>query len=378
MKILYNIAGTYRSGGMERVLANKSNWLVANGYEVVIATTDQCGRPSFFKLDSRIKCYDLNINYEKNNGTSLISKIIHFPYKQFLHKRRLKALIDVESPDLVVSMFCNDVNFITDIQDNSSKILEIHFSKFKRLQYGRKGLWKMVDSYLTKKDERLVRKFDRFVVLSHEDKSYWGEMKNIVVIPNALSRKKSYSCSSLLNKRAIAVGRYTYQKGFDRLIDAWKIVHEYCPDWQLDIVGEGEDKIVLENQIKNNKLENIVHLISPTLEIEHKYLESSLLVMSSRYEGFGLVLIEAHSCGLPTVSFNCKSGPSDIIQNGVNGFLIEDGDIKEMALKIVQLIKDEPLRMKMGERAYRGSIKYSEERIMKQWMDLFDEVSLRK
>ena len=138
MKILYNIAGTYRSGGMERVLANKSNWLVANGYDVVIVTTDQCGRSSFFKLDDRIRCYDLDINYEKNNNSSIWKKITQFPYKQYIHKKRLSLLLQKENPDIVISMFCNDVNFITDISNNSRTILEIHFSKFKRLQYNRK------------------------------------------------------------------------------------------------------------------------------------------------------------------------------------------------------------------------------------------------
>lgn len=375
MKILYNIAGTYRSGGMERVLANKSNWLVANGYDVVIVTTDQCGRSSFFKLDDRIRCYDLDINYEKNNNSSIWKKITQFPYKQYIHKKRLSLLLQKENPDIVISMFCNDVNFITDISNNSRTILEIHFSKFKRLQYNRKGLWKLLDIYLSRKDERLVRKFDKFVVLTSEDKHYWSPFKEAIVIPNALSYRNT-EVSSLKNKKAIAVGRLTYQKGFDRLIEVWRIVNKECPDWILEIIGEGEDRVSLEKQIEGCGLGSVIHISPPTLRVDKKYLESSLLIMTSRYEGFGLVLIEAQSYGLPTIAFNCKCGPSDIIQNEVNGYLIEDGDINGMAMKIIKLISNQSELNAMGNKAKENSVKYDESQIMRRWAYLFDQVLL--
>lgn len=373
MKILYNIAGTYRSGGMERVLANKANWLVNHGYEVVVATTDQCGRPDFFHMDERVKVYDLDVNYEDNNGSSLLNKLLKFPIKQRLHKKSLMKLLERERPDVTVSMFCNDVNLVAGLEDGSRKILEIHFAKLKRLQYGRKGLWGVVDRILTKLDEYRVEKYDRFVVLTEEDKKYWGPLSNITVIPNALTYE-GFEMASLNNHKAIAVGRLTYQKGFDRLIKAWTMIHEEYPDWQLDIVGDGEDYDLLKAMIREARLEDIVHLVPSTTDVKHIYLQSSLLLMTSRYEGFGLVLTEAHSFGLPTVAFNCKCGPSDIIQDGITGFLVEDGNIAQFAEKVVTLIKDETLRKKMGAAAYKNSGRFSEEKVMSKWVDLFNEV----
>lgn len=373
MKILYNIAGTYRSGGMERVLANKANWLVNHGYEVVVATTDQGNRPAFFYMDERVKIYDLGVNYEENNGSSLLNKLIKFPIKQRLHKKSLMKLLQRERPDITVSMFCNDVNFIASLEDGSRKILEIHFAKLKRLQYGRKGLWGVVDRMLTKLDECRVEKYDRFVVLTEEDAKYWGPLPNITVIPNALTYE-GLEVSSLNNHKVIAVGRLTHQKGFDRLIKAWTVIHEECPDWQLDIIGEGEDKDSLEAQIIEARLEDVVHLVQPTIDVKQIYLRSSLLVMTSRYEGFGLVLTEAHSFGIPTVAFNCKCGPSDIIQDGITGFLVEEGDVAQLAEKVIMLLKDETLRRRMGAEAYKNSERFSEERVMAQWVELFNEV----
>ena len=134
MKIVYCIAGTYNSGGMERVLANKANYLVRKGYEVVIVTTDQRGQKPFFSLDQCICCYDLGINYEENNGKSFVNKLIHYPFKQWKHKKRLSALLKELKADIEISMFCNDASLLPSIQDGSRKVLEIHFSRFKRLQ----------------------------------------------------------------------------------------------------------------------------------------------------------------------------------------------------------------------------------------------------
>lgn len=373
MKILYNIAGTYRSGGMERVLANKANWLARHGYEVVVATTDQCGRPDFFYMDSRIKIYDLDIRYEENNGSSLINKLIKFPFKQRLHKKKLMKLLEKERPDVTVSMFCNDVNFVARLKDGSRKILEIHFAKLKRLQYGRQGLWGVVDRILTKVDEFRVKKYDKFVVLTEADKKYWGLLPNITVIPNALTYD-GYEVSSLNNHRAIAVGRLTYQKGFDRLIKVWRKVHVACPEWNLDIIGGGEDKEQLEGMIRKEGLEGIVSVVPPTDNIAQEYLEASLLVLTSRYEGFGLVLTEAHSFGVPTVAFDCKCGPSDIIIDGVNGFLVKEGDIDQLAEKIICLLQDDDMRIHMGKAAKLTSANFSEEKVMAQWVELFNEV----
>lgn len=358
---------------MERVLSNKVNFLVAHGYDIIVITTDQRNQKSFFSLDSRVKCYDLNINYEENNGKSFFNKLLHYPIKQYKHKKRLSALLKQLKPDITVSMFCNEVSFLPEIQDGSKKVLEIHFCRFKRLQYNRKGLWRLADTWRSRDEQKIVSHYDRFVTLTNEDNKYWGNIANSLVIPNA----QTFRCAdrAVLNqKKVIAVGRYTYQKGFDLLIHAWKIVAQQRPDWKLSIVGDGELREYLDNLIKEEQLQHSVELSPVTTNIEQIYKDASILVMSSRYEGFGMVLLEAQTVGLPTISFDCKCGPSEIIVNGENGYLIEEGDIEGMAQRVLQLIENEALRKRMGENAYNNALRFSEDVVMSKWERLFKEV----
>ncbi len=373
MKIIYCIAGTCHSGGMERVLANKANYLTGHGYEVVIVTTDQQGLPPFFPLAEQIRCIDLGINYEENNGKSFANKLLHYPLKQYRHQKRLPAILKREKPDITVSMFCNDAGFITRINDGSKKVLEIHFSKFKRLQYNRKGLWRLADLWRSRQDEKTVRRFDKFVVLTEEDKGYWGNLPNITVIPNANTFATSQA-AALENKKVIAIGRYTYQKGFERLIEAWNILSPGFPGWKLDIIGNGEERDKLQDLIHAYHLDGQVTLVSPTKSIDKVYLDASVLVMSSRYEGLPMVLLEAQAFGLPIVSFACKCGPKDIVANGETGFLVEENDIEGLARQLVKVMKDKNLRKQMGRKAKEASLRYAEDAVMAKWTALFDSL----
>ena len=376
MKILYCIACTCHSGGMERVLANKANYLARHGYEIVVVTTDQRGARPFFLLEPGIRCIDLGINYDENNGKSFLNKLLHYPLKQCRHKKRLKAVLMTERPDVTVSMFNNDAGFIPGIKDGSAKLLEIHFSKFKRLQYGRKGVWKLADWWRSKQDEKTVRKFDRFVVLTEEDKAYWGNLPNIMVIPNAISGIPAET-ALLENKKVIAVGRYAYQKGFERLVDAWYLLASRFPDWKLDIIGDGEERPLLEQRIHFYGLDRQVTLTRPTQEIGKVYQEASILASSSRYEGLPMVLLEAQAFGLPTVAFQCKCGPKDIVSDGINGYLVPEGDIAGMAQRLEILMKDEALRKRMGLKAKESALRFNEEVIMKKWMYTFQTLKER-
>ena len=376
MKIIYCIACTCHSGGMERVLTNKANYLARHGYEIVVVTTDQRGKQPFFPLEPSIRSIDLGINYDENNDKSFLNKLLHYPVKQALHRKRLKAVLMKERPNVTVSMFNNDAGFIPGIKDGSAKLLEIHFSKFKRLQYGRKGLWRLADRWRSKQDEKTVRKFDRFVVLTEEDKAYWGNLPNIMVIPNAISGIPA-GTALLENKRVIAVGRYTFQKGFERLVDAWHLLASRFPDWKLDIIGEGEERPLLEQRIHFYGLDGQVTLTRPTQEIGKVYQEASILASSSRYEGLPMVLLEAQAFGLPIVAFQCKCGPKDIVSDGMNGYLVPEGDTAGMAQRLEILMKDEALRKRMGLKAKESALRFNEEVIMKKWMYTFQTLKER-
>lgn len=356
---------------MERVLSNKANYLVRLGHEVTIITTDQKGRPSFYDLHPDIKCIDLGINYTEDLDKGLLFRIMSFFFKQKKHRRLLESHLKSLRADIVVSMFDNDVGFVPKIKDGSKKVVEIHFSRFKRLQYGRKGLMGWIDKVRSGRDLKIVKRYDRFVVLTEEDKNYWGALDNIVVIPNANSFESDEK-SSLMHKQVIAVGRYDYQKGFDDLIHIWKRVISEAPGWKLKIYGHGPLKEVFEALIDGLGLQESIELAAPVRNIKEAYLNSSILVMTSRYEGLPMVLLESQVCGVPMVSYMCKCGPTDVIKDGQNGFLVEEGNQDQFAEKLLLLMKDDVLRKRMGLAAIDNSKNYGEEKIMQRWISLFE------
>lgn len=377
MKVIYCIHSIYNPGGMERVLLNKVRYLVKKmGWEIMVVTTDQHSRQPFYPFPESVRLVDLGVNYSEDNAKNVFAKAFGYLRRRKIHKKRLTDLLIIERPNIVVSLYPSESTFIPDIKDGSKKVLELHFCKFFRLQYGRRGLIGIIDRFRTWQDERIVRKFDKFVVLTEEDRGNWGELHNIKVIPNAsLSMFERYS--DLSSKRIIAVGRLDYQKGFDRLVKAWDIIWKtgQFQDWRVDVFGQGEWHEMLQSMIDERGLRDSFRLNKPTNEIGKEYADSSLIVMTSNYEGFGMVLVEAMSCGVPAVAFDCQCGPRDIVCHGERGLIVKNGDIEGLAEAMMKLMSDDELRRKMGENAKRVVETYSEERVMKLWVDLFKEIS---
>ena len=373
MKLIYCTHSLYNPGGMERVLVNKvAYWVEKLHWEVSIVTTDQKGRPAFYALPSGMGMTDLGINYSDDNGKAPWRKITGYLIKRHKHRKRLTALLKKEKPDIVISLYPSESSFIPKIKDGSKKVLELHFCKFFRIQYGRKGVLGWIDRWRTKQDERIVRRFDKFVVLTNEDKGYWGDLSNIEVIPNAAMNMGGHF-SDVSAHRVIAVGRLDYQKGFDRLIQAWKLIQERdeFKDWHLDIFGQGEWHDMLQKMISDFGLEQTVRINRPTNRIGNEYAHSSLIVMTSNYEGFGMVLVEAMACGVPAIAFDCKCGPKDIIRHGENGLLVANGDIQGLAGAMMKLMDDDALRQRMAGHAKAVVDAYSEEAVMDKWIRLF-------
>lgn len=377
MKLIYCICSIYNPGGMERVLLNKVKWIVNNlGWDVTVVTTDQLSRPPFYPFPKSVKIIDLNINYSEDNRKNVVAKSLGYLRRRRLHKKKLTELLMKEKADIVVSLYPSESSFIPGIKDGSKKILELHFCKFFRLQYNRKGLLGLIDKCRTVHDERVVKRFDKFIVLTEEDKENWGGLQNIVVIPNA-SLKMFDKSSDLLSKRVIAVGRLDYQKGFDRLIKAWEIVWKtgVFRDWRLDVFGQGEWREILQKMINERGLSDCVRLNKPTNDIGKEYADSSLIVMTSNYEGFGMVLVEAMSCGVPAVAFDCQCGPKDIVCHGKRGLVVKNGDIDGLAKAMMVLMENDELRKEMGKNAKKVVEIYSEDRVMGLWVNLFEEIS---
>lgn len=373
MKIIYCTHSICNPGGMERVLLNKITYLLKHtDWEILLITTDQKNREAFYPLPERVRWMDLDINYSDDNDKGTFQKIRGYLRRKKIHRQKLTDILNKEKADIMVSLYPSESSFYPSLKDGSKKVLELHFCKYFRLQYGRKGLLGIIDKFRTKQDEFIAKKFDCFVILTNEDRGYWGELPNIQVIPNAVVLDNiSYSDSQ--RKRFIAVGRLDYQKGFDRLIEAWKIIQNTgrFEDWVLDIYGQGEWKDLLDNMIEKYGLSNSIHINAPTKNITKEYISSSALVMSSNYEGLSMVLIEGMSCGLPAVAFDCKCGPKDIIRHEENGLLVKNGDIQGLADAMMKLMGNDTLRRKMSMEARKVTETYSEEVVMKQWIELF-------
>lgn len=378
MKITYLINSLKNPGGMERVLVNKANYFVEKfGYEVFIITTDQNGEENFYKLNKNVQCINLKINYFEDFKKSFLYRIIPFLQKQRLHKKLLeKKLLELKS-DFVISLGCEDTYFLPKIKDNSLKIREFHFGKNFRKEYvksfSRGKLYKLKAYIDTLKEEKLVEKYHKIILLTKEDLKLWKNNKKLKVIYNSISRIPEFS-SNCKNKKIISVGRLDGQKGYDSLIETWKKVIEKNKDWTLEVYGEGIDKKSLEKKIKKYNLEKNFLLKGITDRIEEKYYESSIYVMSSRYEGFGMVLIEAMANGLPVVSFDCLSGPRDIINNNIDGYLVKSGDTEALAEKLLDLMENEEKRKKFGQEAKKNILRFSEDKIMKEWKELFEDL----
>ncbi len=375
MRLVYCIHSTYNPGGMERVLLNKVRYLVAKGgYEISVVTTDQKGRPSFYPFPEEVKMTDLDINYTDDKFKDPLTKITGYFRRKRLHRQRLTAYLKQAKADIVISLYPCESSFIPSIKDGSKKILEFHQCKLVRLCYDRKGIIGLTDRIRTRMDERMVRKFDRFVVLTEEDKDYWGDLPNILVIPNAalaIPDKKS----DLSAKRVIAVGRLDHQKAFDRLIKAWSLISPAnCSGWRLDIFGQGEWENMLKNMISDMGLSDSVRVNRPTQSIFDEYAASSFLAMTSHYEGFPMVMIEAMACGLPVVTFDYPCGPKDIITDGVDGLIVKDGDLKAFADAMEKLMGDENLLETLASNAPKVVDRYSETKVMEQWENCFRSI----
>lgn len=374
MKILYCIPRTVNSGGMERIVSLKANWLAQHNNNVILVTTDQKKESEdFFKLDESIKRYDLELFYNQDSKGNIFFNFLKRRRKLKKHKKFLEKIINTEQPDIVISTFGREEKFLYKIKSPCKKVVEIHFCKNRRNLFQVNFIKKLYYKYVTVLDNFLVKKYDKFICLTNEDKKYWKKVKNITVIPNFIN-KENNDISKLDKKNIIAVGRLEYQKGYDRMIKAWEIVNTKHPDWKLNIYGDGPLKSQLSNLICEKKLEGKVILNEPKKNIYDEFLNHSALILTSHFEGLPLVLIEAMSYGLPIISFDCQCGPKDIIEQGKNGYLVENGNIELFAQAIIKIIEDKKLRNEIGQNGYQKSVIYNQDEIMKEWMKMFKQL----
>lgn len=380
MRILYVVKYIAQLGGLDRVLSYKMNYLDDQlGYEVFLLTYEQGDHPISFPLSPKIEHTDINVRFFTRHKYSLLKRLFLYFKMRDSFMKRLNEKVDIIKPDIIVTLTDSYslIDVIMQLSRKAKIIVESHVARsgtIKQNDFANNPLLhfisKQYDNYIL----HCLKRCDVFVTLTEGDCKLWSDVPNRIVIPNPISLNQN-EYSTLRNKRVISIGRLEPQKGFDMLIDAWKIVYSKHNDWCLDIYGDGGLHDTLESQIKNLGLSDSCKIHSATNDISSKYLESSIYAMSSLYEGFGLVLIEAMSFGIPCVSFNCPYGPSDIISDNKDGILVEPNNVLLLADSINYLIENEDKRFEYGRQAKINVQKFSSENIMPKWDKLFKSLA---
>lgn len=376
-KIVFCTPAIYSAGGVERVVAIKANYFAERlGYDVSIIVTEGKGSDAFFPVSNQVRIINYELNFEELWQLPFWKKVIAYSRKQRLFKKKLEADLMQLRPDFVISTLRREINFINQIKDGSIKIGELHVNRANYRTFdGRNSNWvkRLFSRFWSRSLLGHLKQLDRMVVLTDSALGDWSELDNVVKIPDPLPFKIE-SNSELSAKRVVSIGRYAYDKGNDLLLRAWAIIENQAPDWTLDVYGNG-DRVSYQQQLVELGIDQQrCHLYGPTTDVKKAYLNSSLFVLPSRFEGFGLVLIEAMACGVPVIAFDCENGPRSIINHGASGFLIPPFDVEAMADKILLLMRDDTLRKAMGFKAQKAACQYDIDTVGKLWKQLFDEL----
>ena len=376
-KICYCAPAIYSAGGVERVVSVKASYFAeVYHYDVTIIVTEGKGRDCFFPMSDKVKVVNLNLGFEELWKVSFIKKVFLYLNKQFKYRRMLRSELMSLRPDITISVLRREINFLNSIPDGSRKIGELHVnrSNYRNFTNRDSNFVKRLFARFWMNDLiKHLQKLDRMVVLTEDAKKDWPEMSNVTLIPDPIPFKVD-QVSTLSSKRVVSIGRYAYEKGNDLLLKAWAKVEKQCHDWTLDIYGQGNQTPYRELMQELGIDVTRCHLHGSLADVKDVYLNSSIFTLPSRFEGFGLVIIEAMACGVPVVAFDCENGPRNIITNNQNGLLVKPFDVDEYADSLLRLMHDDQLRAQMGSRAYESSKKYMIEDIAVQWKKLFDEV----
>ena len=379
MRIVYVTDALAVWGGMERVLADKMNVLAGQyGCEVTLLSTNQGEHKLTYELHRNVRHIDLGVRLQQEYQYRGLRKILKKRELKQILKNRIKRAIENLKPDVVVCVKLDFVPVLADLKGDIRLVVESH-----TLCHSEKmdevGLLRRL--YIRSLKRRII-KADAVVALTEGDANDWKSYNdNVHVIPNVVNLNDQGDRSLIPFqgkdiKRPVPliyVGRFSKQKDIDSLLHVWEIIHQQYPEWRLDIYGEGELKEHYLSRI--HLMDANIHVYEPTANIMEVYCEHSILLLTSLYEPFGLVLPEAMSCGLPVVAFDCTYGPADIITDGVDGYIIADRNIELFAQRVCQLISDYDLRVQMGKAGIASSKRYQASRIMPQWIQLFEQLT---
>lgn len=373
MKLLFSIDHLYLHGGAEKVLTHRVNYLAEKlGCEVTIITTEQKGKQTCYTLSDKVKLIDLEINYYREKSYFHPSNLLKIPN----HFKKLNKTIKKINPDAVIVLnYAFDYYWLPFIVRKIPKLKEFHSSRYYPNEARKKA--NLLKKFFLAINDFVESNYDRIVVLNPTE-SFFYKNKNIEVIPNPITITDKLV--DITSKNVMAAGRIAPIKGFEKLIEAWEIVAPQYPDWKLNIYGQGEEQYInsLQELINQKKLEKHIIFQPATDNLIEKMTQHSIFVMSSISECFPMVLLESLSVGLPIISFDCPTGPGNIITANEDGILVENQNSETLAEKIVFLISHQDSRKDMSEKGKHNVKRFSEEVIMKKWFEMLTNITSKK
>lgn len=366
MRIVYIYPTLATWGGVERILIDKMNYLVQDtNYDIYVLTYNQGEHTVPYQLDARVHHLDLKVSthavYRYRGIRRLWEQVKRY---RWLCQRLKQQLAEIR-PDVIVTTTSGELALLHRLKKNACLVVESHGGYHHLIDYPTMSLPHRLD---IRYRYYVLKKVDAIVTLTESDAFRWrADYQQVHVIPNMAHLLPIDSQPSPLNaKRIIFVGRLSVQKGISELMAVWRIVHHRHPDWQLDMYGEGDSNFV-------RQLAEGIKVNSPVSDIFSCYCASSMLLLTSRWEPFGLVIPEAMSCGLPVISFE-GDGPNSIITDGKDGFIIKNRDVELFADRVCQLIESQNLRQVMGQAAILSSQRFTAEKIIPMWKELFESL----
>ena len=379
MRIVYVTETMVSSGGTEKMLSEKASYLVdVFGYDVtIISCTQIAGQANTFPLSQNVKQINLAIPYYRQYHYGYPKRLlVKWETNQALKKLLTKTIHQID-PDIVIGVARFAADIVTTIKCRAKKIIECHEARpfiMADMEGNRALVSRLYTNLIMKKMyfRMIERHADVVVTLTEGDSHLWKKARHLEVIPNfstmAVSRMADYK-----NKRVIAVGRLSAEKGYDRLLKIWKRVSPQHQDWSLEFFGDGKLHHMLTNMIHDLQLLNVT-INPPTPHISEEYSKSAICVMTSHFEGFSLVLLEAIRHGLPCIAFDCPFGPASIIKDGICGYLIEENSIEQYAQKLSLLMDQEDIWKSLSKEAIKRGEDFSVETVMNRWRQLFEDL----
>lgn len=362
-------------GGVERVVSNMANSFSKRGYRVDIISLFKANENIKYHLDRKIKVKYLfdNLSFDNWHNSLLVNSNLYWRYRLALKfTDKLYRYIDSELSEGETAVVMWNTYQITPLyRHHNVHIIGLDHSRY---PFGNivKGLRHKLHTYM-------VSKFDIVTTLNEDEVGKWRTIgRPVYVMPNYLPDSGILAVPKINDRKKVVVslGRMnTNQKGFDRLIEAYSLIAEKHPEWKLNIYGSGCLQKEYRKLINDLNMQDFIEIFDFTKNPLAVYQTASIYAMCSRDEGFGMVLLEAGSLGIPLVAYNVEFGPRSIIKNSVTGYIVPDGDKVKFAESLEKLMNDEKLREKMSEEILKDiPARFSEEVIMDKWIKIINSI----